>query len=119
MLLKGWTRTDKRAGDDRDLDYLPFLTAEEIQVVSPRYQILAGLYRTPTFLIHGAFDDLVPFAQTESTHSALVTSGEQAKIKVVQEAVHLSDLYPASHSGQQSINAVADGYKFLKSHVHR
>ncbi|KAH0593194.1 Polyketide synthase [Metarhizium humberi] len=115
LLLKGWMHKDKTVSDDSDPDSLPFPTYEEIQAVSPQFQIRAGRYRTPTFLIHGTMDDLVPCAQTESTYGALVANNIEAEIRVVQEGMHLFDLHPSFHAGQE---AVADGYEFLKRHVH-
>ncbi|KAI2700986.1 transcriptional regulator family: Helix-turn-helix [Penicillium roqueforti] len=99
-------------------DELPRPTDEEIQAVSPNYQIRIGRYRTPTFMVHGTSDDLVPCAQTESTYNALTQNGIEADIRVVQGAVHLFDLYPSSHAGQNAKEAVADGYEFLKRHIH-
>ncbi|KAJ5747634.1 uncharacterized protein N7511_009330 [Penicillium nucicola] len=110
MLLKGSMHMNKE-------DPIPRPTEEEIQAVSPHYQIHAGRYRTPTFLIHGTMDDLVPFAQTESTHDALVQNGIEAEIRVLKEALHLFDLYPSFHTSEEARNAVADGYEFLKRHV--
>lgn len=117
MLLKGWKHKDKTMGDGSSPDNLSCPTDEEIQAVSPQYQIRTGKYRTPTFLIHGTIDDLVPCAQTESTYRALVASGVEAEIRVVPEAVHLFDLYPSFHARQEATDAVADGYEFLKRHV--
>jgi acetyl esterase/lipase len=117
MLLKGWKHKDKTMGDGSGPDNLSCPTDEEIQAVSPQYQIRTGRYRTPTFLIHGTIDDLVPCAQTESTYRALVANGVEAEIRVVPEAVHLFDLYPSFHAGQEATDAVADGYEFLKRHV--
>ncbi|KAJ5357675.1 CAZyme family CE10 [Penicillium brevicompactum] len=115
VLLKACTikgNTEKCSPDD-----LSRPTEEEIQAVSPNYQIRVGRYNTPTFLIHGTSDDLVPCAQTESTHGALTASGVEAELRVVQEAAHLFDLYPASHAGQEAKAAVAEGYEFLRRHV--
>nr|A0A0B5KU17.1 RecName: Full=Non-reducing polyketide synthase mapC'; AltName: Full=Mycophenolic acid biosynthesis cluster protein C' [Penicillium brevicompactum]AJG44381.1 MpaC' [Penicillium brevicompactum] len=115
VLLKACTikgNTEKCSPDD-----LSRPTEEDIQAVSPNYQIRVGRYNTPTFLIHGTSDDLVPCAQTESTHGALTASGVEAELRVVQEAAHLFDLYPASHAGQEAKAAVAEGYEFLRTHV--
>lgn len=115
VLLKGCTIKDqieKCSPDD-----LSRPTEEEIQAVSPNYQIRVGSYNTPTFLIHGTSDDLVPCAQSESTHGALTARGVETELRVVQEAAHLFDLYPASHAGQEAKAAVADGYEFLRRHV--
>lgn len=117
VLMKGCINKDKAIDDRSSTDDLPRPTDEEVQAVSPQYQIRAGNYRTPTFLIHGTMDDLVPFAQTQSTYHVLVDKGVEAEMRPVEGAPHLFDLYPSSHAGQGATDAVAAGYEFLKRHV--
>ncbi|KAL4811694.1 putative polyketide synthase [Aspergillus spinulosporus] len=110
MILKGWRYIHKS-------DQIPRPTDGEIQAVSPHYQIRTGNYRTPTFLIHGTMDDLVPCEQTESTYDALRQNGIEAEIRVVKNALHLFDLYPAFRASKEARDAVADGYEFLRKHA--
>jgi acetyl esterase/lipase len=118
MLLKGWMHSSESPSDGSSPDDLPCPSDEEVQAVSPQYQIRTGQYRTPTFLIHGTTDDLVPCAQSESTYRALIDNGIEAEVRVVQNAMHLFDLYPSSHVGQEAMDAVTQGYEFLKRHIH-
>ncbi|GFF55249.1 conidial yellow pigment biosynthesis polyketide synthase [Aspergillus udagawae] len=110
MLINGWMQ-----GQNTETIRDP--TEEEIQAVSPHYQVRAGRYRTPTFLIHGTRDDLVPCTQTRSTYDVLVQHGVEAEIRVVEDAVHLFDIYPDFQGSEDARRAVDDGYEFLKRHV--
>lgn len=57
---------------------MPQPTAEQIVSISPFAQIVRDAYRTPTFLIHGTDDDLIPYQQTQRVHDALVQRGVPA-----------------------------------------
>ncbi|KAL4940292.1 hypothetical protein BDV06DRAFT_230433 [Aspergillus oleicola] len=84
---------------------------EEIQRVSPYAQIQNGVYRTPTFLIHGTEDDLIPWEQSVRTVEALKEKGVRAEVSVLEEKVHLFDLYrDADGTGWE---VVSKGYEFL------
>lgn len=87
----------------------------KILAISPRAQIERGTYRTPTFLIHGTADDLIPWQQTRETYQALVDNGIPAEVRIVDDAVHLFDL--AGESNDENWRIVKAGYKFLQSWV--
>ena len=72
---------------------LPAPSIEQIRSISPLAQIRAGRYATPTFLIHGTRDDLVPWQQSQRTHEALVERGVAARLVVLEDALHLFDMY--------------------------
>ena len=86
---------------------------EQIASVSPLAQIQRGTYRTPTFIVHGTLDDLIPWQQSQRTHVALVASGVEAGLRVVEGAVHLFDSYHGFERDVDAAGAVADGYRFL------
>ncbi|KAL4957579.1 hypothetical protein BDW69DRAFT_180503 [Aspergillus filifer] len=84
---------------------------EEIQRVSPYAQIIKGVYRTPTFIIHGTEDDLIPWEQSVRTIEALKAKGVRAEVIVPQGKKHLFDLYrDADGSGWE---VAKQGYDFL------
>ncbi|KAI0389474.1 hypothetical protein F5Y17DRAFT_472905 [Xylariaceae sp. FL0594] len=90
----------------------------EISSISPLSHIRAGRYKTPTFLIHPRDDDLVPCAQTKRTYEALRTAGVLgSELRVVENAPHLFDIYPAFKADEQAQRAVRDGYRFLCERV--
>lgn len=89
---------------------------EEVQVVSPYAQIKKGLYRTPTFVIHGTEDDLIPWSQSVRTVNALKENGVRAEVEIAQGKVHLFDLY-RDKDGSSGWEIVNRGYQFLAREV--
>lgn len=88
-------------------------TREQMASVSPLAQIRRGKYRTPTFIVHGTLDDLIPWQQSQRTHGALVEGGVEAGLRVVEGAVHLFDVYHGFERDEGAAGAVRDGYEFL------
>ncbi|KAJ5827566.1 hypothetical protein N7447_004329 [Penicillium robsamsonii] len=91
-------------------------SVEAIQSISPLAQIRTRKYQSPTFIIHGTRDDLIPIAQAQRTYNALSDAGVDSEIRVL-DAVHLFDTYPDMEENQEAVQAVQDGFAFLKSHV--
>ncbi|KAL2851871.1 hypothetical protein BJY01DRAFT_244804 [Aspergillus pseudoustus] len=85
--------------------------AEEIQRASPYAQIKGGLYNTPTFIIHGTEDDLIPYSQSVRTIEALRAQGVKAGLAVPEGKIHLFDMYRDADGS--SWEAVRKGYEFL------
>jgi acetyl esterase/lipase len=83
----------------------------QVAAVSPYAQVVAGKYTTPTFLIHGTKDDLIPWQHTQKIKDALVERGIPADAAIVEGAVHLFDLYGGEGGGYWE--AVLKGYEFL------
>ncbi|KAI9714707.1 MAG: Type I Iterative PKS [Chrysothrix sp. TS-e1954] len=71
---------------------LPMPSVEEIRAVSPFAQIQAGRYKTPTFIVHGDEDDLIPWTQSRETIESLKTQGVEAGLAVPKGAPHAFDL---------------------------
>ncbi|KAF2803146.1 uncharacterized protein BDZ99DRAFT_526890 [Mytilinidion resinicola] len=84
--------------------------AGEIVPISPRAQIEQGAYRTPTFLVHGTGDDLIPWRQTQGTYEALVERGVPAGVRIVEGAEHLFDL---RERGNKNWSVVREAYGWL------
>lgn len=98
-------------------DDLPDPTLEQIQSVSPLAQIECGAYRVPTFIIHGTKDDLIPWHQAARTYEALRQKNVTAEIRILEGTEHLFDLYQSYESDENAMQAVKDGYEFLRRHV--
>jgi acetyl esterase/lipase len=96
------------AGDEVDWKNRPQPDDVQVAAVSPYAQVVAGSYKTPTFLIHGTRDDLIPWQHTQRIKDALVERGVPAGAAIVEDAVHLFDLY-----GSEGWEAVLEGYEFL------
>ncbi|KAL6231242.1 hypothetical protein BDW75DRAFT_244090 [Aspergillus navahoensis] len=88
---------------------------EEIQPISPYAQIQKGNYRTPTFVIHGTEDDLIPYQQSVRTVQALKDKGVRAEVSVPQGKVHLFDMLRDADGSSWEV--VKRGYDFLKEIV--
>ncbi|KAL2826216.1 hypothetical protein BDW59DRAFT_161055 [Aspergillus cavernicola] len=93
----------------------PILT--EVQKVCPFSQVSAGSYRTPTFIIHGTLDDLIPVQQAQRTHDKMLACGVKSELRVVLDGLHLFDMGPDFAEKQHAFQAVVDGYEFLRGHV--
>ncbi|KAL4973664.1 hypothetical protein BDW66DRAFT_153616 [Aspergillus desertorum] len=90
---------------------------EEIHRVSPYAQIRKGVYRTPTFVIHGTEDDLIPYQQSVRTVQALKDKGIRAEISVPLGKVHLFDMFKDADGSSWEV--VKEGYEFLKEMVSK
>lgn len=102
---------------DRRSHPLPPPTREQIQAISPLAQIHSGLYRTPTFIVHGTRDDLIPWQQTQRTYETLRKKGIEAEVRIVEGAVHLFDLGRGLERDEGAAKAIRDGYEFLKKYA--
>lgn len=99
----------------KDWKALPQPTLDQIIPVSPLAQIRKGNYQTPTFLIHGTADDLIPWQQTQGTYEALVDRGIPAGLVLVEGGPHICDL--SSNPESEEWKAVVQGYEFISSYV--
>ncbi|KAI9933738.1 hypothetical protein MW887_004810 [Aspergillus wentii] len=96
---------------------LPVPPLEQIQSVSPLAQIRNGSYKTPTFIIHGMLDDLIPWEQAQRTYDGLVANGVEAGFRLLKDTLHLYDIYRGCEKNRDGMQAIVDGYQFLRSHV--
>ena len=117
VLLHGANYWKKRKGGVADGVALSYPTIEEVQAVSPLAQIRSGCYKSPTFLIHGTLDDLIPVSQAQQTHDELIIQGIEAELHVVEKGLHLFDIYPGYEENSEAFQAVLAGYQFLRNHV--
>ncbi|KAM5443073.1 Type I Iterative PKS [Microsporum ferrugineum] len=108
VLINGLKRTSIKSVTNP-----PFPSTEQIQAISPLAQIRAGNYKTPTFFIHGTRDDLVPCRSSQKCYEALQEVGVPAGLVVIEDALHLFDLYPSSKKDPVAMKGVKDGYSFL------
>ena len=111
VLLNGLPPASKSKGSTKNWHSLPQPTHEQIISISPQSQIVRGTYRTPTFLVHGTTDDLIPWTQSQKTHDALVEKGVEAGVAIVEGKKHLFDLYRDVDG--KGWEAVRRGYEFL------
>ncbi|CAI6331173.1 unnamed protein product [Periconia digitata] len=99
----------------RDWNNLPQPELKEILRASPRAHIVRNQYNTPTFLVHGTSDDLIPWQQSQETYETLVRNGVPAGLALVEGAPHICDL--SGNAQSEGWKAVLKGYDFLSSYV--
>lgn len=119
ILVTGLPTKAKATNDStivKNIDHwqaLPMPPTEDIQAVSPYAQIVKGNYRTPTFLVHGDCDDLIPWRQSCETVEALRAGGVEAGLAVPRGAGHAFDLWGGEDPAGTGWAAVREGYDFL------
>ncbi|KAI9148766.1 5-methylorsellinic acid synthase [Paramyrothecium foliicola] len=84
---------------------------EVVQQASPYAQIIKGNYKSPTYIVSGTSDDLIPFKQVQRTADALRQSGLESGVTLIPGAPHLYDLH-ADRDGTMW-EATLKGYQFL------
>ena len=92
---------------------LPMPNKEQIASINPYAQIQMGNYKTPTFIMHGTDDDLVPCKQSRMTIEALREKGVQCGIGVAEGARHLFDTFASEDPRDTGVEVVRKGYAFL------
>ncbi|KAI0408576.1 BcPKS19, polyketide synthase [Xylaria palmicola] len=107
-------KADERS-DARDWNALPLPELDKIVAVSPLAQIRQGNYRTPTFLVHGTADDLIPWQQSQGTYDAMAERNIAAQLALVEGAPHICDL--SSDPDSEGWKAAIRGYEFISSYV--
>ena len=89
--------------------------AEAITPINPHAQIIGDNYHTPTFLVHGTKDDLIPWQQSQKVHDTLAAKGVPAGLQVLEGGEHLFDLYRDPDGRKWA--AVLKAYDFLFKHI--
>ncbi|KAF6806725.1 Iterative polyketide synthase CazM 3 [Colletotrichum sojae] len=98
-----------------DWNSLPQPSVEEIQRCSPLAQVRAGNYATPTFLVHGTADDLIPWQQSARTMEEMKARNIEARLVLVPNGPHVCD---ASHDVESpGWQAVLEAYQWLGGQI--
>ncbi|KAK8051649.1 Beta-ketoacyl synthase [Apiospora rasikravindrae] len=106
-----------RAQADRGKDWnaLPQPSVEEIRQCSPLAQVRSGHFTTPTFMVHGTADDLIPYTQSVRTVEEMKRRGIDAQLVVVPDAPHVCDT--SKDPGSAGWKAVLEAYDWLESYI--
>ncbi len=118
--LPSKVRATNNSTNTKNMDYweaLPMPAAEDIQAVSPYAQIVQGNYHTPTFLVHGDRDDLIPWQQSRDTVEALLAQGVEAGLAAPRKAGHAFDLWPNEDPLGTGWAAIQEAYDFIDRHI--
>ncbi|QVM09346.1 hypothetical protein D8B26_004009 [Coccidioides posadasii str. Silveira] len=103
------------ADELKKYECLPQPSPEQIIEISPYAQIVRGKSRSPTYLVHGTDDDLIPWQQAQRTYEALKKAGVPAGITLLEGQPHLFDLF--SDADGKKWQAVVEAYAFVFKHV--
>ncbi|KAK6593243.1 Iterative polyketide synthase CazM 3 [Botrytis cinerea] len=94
---------------------LPQPSLDKIVAASSLAQIRRGNYRTPTFLVHGTADDLIPWEQSQATYEAMLEKNIPAQLALIEGAPHICDR--SSDPNSEGWKATVKGYEFIASIV--
>lgn len=114
ILVHGLPHKDSvSATDNSDWKYPPPASAEQVQAISPLWQIQQGNYKTPTFIVHGNGDDWLPLSMSERTIEELKRRGVPASLAVPDQCRHAFDLFPVGDPLGVGWAAIEKGYEFI------
>ena len=84
---------------------------EDIIRASPYAQIVRGNYKSPTHIVFGTKDDLIPWQQAQRTVDALKDANVECGITLLQDQPHLFDMFRDPDGKRWE--GVMEGYRFL------
>ena len=117
ILINGLPNKKKLRGRNADsFTNMVMPSKDQIASISPYAQIELGNYRTPTFIMHGTEDDLVPCRQSMNTIAALKRKGVDCGLGIASGARHLFDTFPSDDPAGTGVAVVREGYEFLMKH---
>lgn len=90
---------------------------EDIVRASPYAQILLGNYKSPTHIVFGTNDDLIPWQQAQRTVRAMRDAGIESGLTLAPGQPHLFDMYRDPDGSRWGY--VIEGYKFLLRRIGR
>ena len=118
ILINGLPSKKKLRGRSAEsFTNMPMPSKDQIVSISPYAQIELGNYRTPTFILHGTEDDLVPCQQSRDTIAALMKKGVDCGVGVARGAGHLFDIFDSADPAGTGDAVVREGYEFLMKHT--
>lgn len=115
VLLNGLPANGTNDADIQALARQSQPSNERVVAVSPYAQIKQGNYRTPTYIVHGDLDDLIPWQQSVRVADALREKGVRVGIDVPKGKIHLFDLYRDTDGSSWEV--VKKGYKFVAEEI--
>ncbi|KAL8770525.1 MAG: hypothetical protein Q9209_003781 [Squamulea sp. 1 TL-2023] len=93
-------------------------TQSQLDSINPLTQVQRNNYHTPTFIIHGTKDEIIPYTQSIAFHKAMMEKGVASGILIVEGAKHIHDL-GVDEGSQMWEEGVGPGYDFLLKHLGR
>ncbi|KAG2419498.1 hypothetical protein HFD88_004294 [Aspergillus terreus] len=90
---------------------MPMPAREEIIKTSPLAQVVRGNYKSPTHIVFGTADDLIPWQQARHTVDAMRQAGVDAELTLLPGEPHLFDLFRDPDGKRWE--AIQPAYQFL------
>lgn len=91
-------------------------TKTQIQSISAMTQVRNGVYRTPTFIVHGERDEVVPHTMVVDLVREMKRMNIESGVLVVPRARHIFDLKPKPGDKLWE-EYIAPAYDFLFRHL--
>lgn len=101
--------------EQKQIARLPQPSSEQIARFSPLAHIVKNEVHSPTYLVHGTEDDLIPWQQSQRTYEALVAAGVDAGISVLEGQPHLFDLF--SDGDGKKWERILEAFDFIFRHL--
>jgi len=116
VLFRGLPSAE-HAGRTKDATWQNMAQPSNNEIVqgSPYAQIVRGNYKSPTHIVFGTNDDLIPWQQAKRTTDALRAAGIESGLTLVKDQPHLFDMY-GDPTGKKW-EAVLEGYAFLLNRI--
>ena len=92
---------------------------DQIATISPYAQIELGNNHTPTYIVHGTENNLVPCQQSLDTIAALMKKGVDCGVGVASGARHLFDIFDSADPSGTGGAIVRECYDFMMKHTIR
>lgn len=109
--LQSRVEEDGRIPVPLDQTALPQPSTQEIVHCSPLAQMKRGFYTTPTFLVHGTADELIPWQQSHRVWQELTSRRVTTYLELIPGRPHICDASRDPKSADWM--AVERGYEFL------
>ncbi|KAI4268683.1 MAG: hypothetical protein LQ337_007704 [Flavoplaca oasis] len=87
-----------------------------LDAINPFYRLRHHNYHTPTFIIHGSEDEIMPPTHSISFHKSMEEMGLDGGVLVVEGAKHIHDV-GVGEGSEMWEKGVGPGYEFLLKHL--
>ncbi|KAL9079841.1 MAG: hypothetical protein Q9157_001297 [Trypethelium eluteriae] len=116
VLFRGLPSAQNVASQDAvSFNHLEQPPREDIIRASPYAQIVQGNYKSPTHIVFGTKDDLIPWQQGQRTVEAMKDAGIESGFTLAPDQIHLFDMYRDPDGRRWRY--VIEGYKFLLQRI--
>ena len=116
VLFGGLPHRDQVPADEvKRYHSLPQPPLEDIVRISPYAQVVQGNYMSPTHIVFGTDDDLIPWQQAQETVDAMHEAGIDAGFTLLEGEPHLFDLFRDPNGARWE--SIQPAYRFLFERV--